>query len=91
VLDQKWLENHEIYHLEAAEYVAPGISTLRTSPRMEVPLIEGYLPYYWFSLLCCPCSLSQNQNEHFFSSGKSSKCKIDIFLRFAKEAIFDIF
>ena len=37
-LDQKWLENHDIYNNRSC-WVGPGISTLRTSPSMEVPLV----------------------------------------------------
>ena len=33
---QKWLENHDIYTIEAGE-----MATLRTSPRMEIPLIKA--------------------------------------------------
>ena len=42
VIEEKRLENHEIYYTEAAEFVALEISTLRTSPRMEVPLEGSY-------------------------------------------------
>ena len=35
VLEQKWLENHEIYYIVALE-----IHTSRTSPRKEVPLMH---------------------------------------------------
>ena len=41
VLVQKRLENHDICYIEAAG-VTLEISTLRTYPRMEVPLYEEY-------------------------------------------------
>ena len=45
VLEQKQLENHEVYYKGAAEcWVSLEISLLRTSLRMEVPL--GRLKYY---------------------------------------------
>ena len=39
VLEQKRLENHEIYYLHRSCWVTLEISTMRTSPRMEVPLL----------------------------------------------------
>ena len=43
VLEQKWLENHEIYYIHRSCWVSLEISTLRTSPRMEVALVLAIL------------------------------------------------
>ena len=62
MLEQKRLENHEIYYMAADELplrsVLLEIHTLRTSLRMEVPLVfvmpayylNRWLEFYWIKI-----------------------------------------
>ena len=66
VLEQKWLEKKDLPFRTC--WVGPGISTLRTSPRMEVPLPPIYPNSIFSYFSICPSPYFMMSFDSSFSS-----------------------